>query len=154
MASFTTDDDRLSIRIELDDEPQELLLSDGLGDQILDLAIEEMLTCVQRQIAPDGTRWADLKVSTTARKEGLTKHVIGYQTGAMTDPSNWTGGSRQVEDGWAEWKYQGPDYAATFHNGNPAKGQAARPIVGWTDRAEAQARELIRDRVSQLRIDE
>jgi hypothetical protein len=153
--NFLTDDQELAIIAELDDEPDELdLAASGLGQRILDIAVDEMLTAVRQRRAPDGTPWAPLKPSTVRTKQakGANILLLGYETGEMTDPYNWTRGSTQIEPRWALWKYQGPEHAKNFHQGN--ERQAPRPIVGWTYRAEDQARELVRNEVLRMRIDE
>jgi hypothetical protein len=88
---FTVDDADLSLSVELDVEPAALDLRAGLGDRLLDLAVEEMIRAQARRESPGGTPWAPLKPS-TVRQKGHA--AIGVRSGGMLDPDRWRAASR------------------------------------------------------------
>ena len=92
---FVVDDADLSLWLELDDEPATLdLTRDGLGDRILDAAVEEMIRAHARQESPAGVRWAKLAAATVKQKGHAT---IGVRTGGMLDPDRWRTAPRDLE---------------------------------------------------------
>lgn len=145
----SVDDQDLSLTVALTTEPEHLDLSAGLGDRILDFAVEEMLVSHRRKQSPAGVPWAPIRPS-TARQKGSTE--IGVRSGYMLEPSRWRNAPRDLEPRRALWRYDYGDLrrgrvygqALAFHAGNPHTGQVARPMLGWTPRAVAQARALIR----------
>jgi hypothetical protein len=143
---FSTDDANLSITCELDEEPGAIDLAgdDRLGDQILDFAAGELMTGAYAQRDPDGNPWEPL-ASETYRAKGHDR--IGIKSGDMLSPANFTDGPRDVTARSATWTFgdRSPK-ALAFHQGR-ANVQPARPIVGWTDRARAQAREIIAEAI-------
>ena len=143
-----TDHDDLSVWVSLDVEPRDMDLTDGLGHELLDLAVEGMLSAVLSGRAPLGGSWAPNSESTKRAKD---HGAVGYRTGAMLDPSNWTEGQRDVTPRSAVWTYAGPDYARHFHAGSP--GTPARGLVGWASAAESDARELVRAEAGRFRDD-
>ena len=145
---FGTDHDDLSVWVSLDAEPRDMDLTDGLGDELLDLAVEGMLSAVLSGRAPGGGSWAP-NSGPTKRAKG--HGAVGYKTGAMLDPSNWIDGPRDVTPRSAVWTYAGPDYARHFHSGSP--GTPARGLVGWTYSAESDARERVRAEAESYRTD-
>jgi hypothetical protein len=146
---FTVDDADLSLSVELDVEPATLDLTAGLGDRILDVAVEEMIRAHARGQSPGGAPWAPLRPS-TVRQKGHA--AIGVRTGGMLDPDRWRAAPRDMEARRATWIYpygdlrRGRAYgqAYGFHAGNARTGQPARPLIGWTARAQAETMALIR----------
>ncbi len=150
---FRVDDADLSLWLELDHEPATLdLTRDGLGDRILDAAVEEMIRAHARQQSPSGALWAKLAASTVKQKGHAT---IGVRTGGMLDPDRWRAAPRDLEARRVGWIYPYDDdrrgraygQAYGFHAGNPKTGQPARPLIGWTERAKAEAQALIREQL-------
>jgi hypothetical protein len=146
---FAVDDEDLCLILELDAEPATVdLTRDGLGERLLAAAVEELIRCHARQESPDGHPWAALAVSTVRQKGSAT---IGVRSGRMLDPDRWKSGPRDLEPRRAFYWYpygeshSGRDYgqAVAFHRGNPRTGQPARPLLGWTARAQEQARALV-----------
>lgn len=134
------DHQTLSIILTLDGEPADVdLTADELGEGILDLAVEEMLNHVQSGRSPHtGGAWPP-NSETTKRMKG--HGLVGYRTGRLLDPSNWTEAARDVTPRSAVWTWAGPDYGTHFHNGGDFT--PPRHIVGWTAAAEAQVRAIL-----------
>ena len=100
---FTVDDEDLSLWLVLDVEPAALdLVATGLGDRILDLAVEEMIRCYQRQESPAGEPWAALAPSTVRQKGSST---IGVRSGRILDPGRWRTAPRELERRRVGWIY-------------------------------------------------
>jgi hypothetical protein len=114
----------------------------------LDIAVEEMIRAHARQESPAGTPWAPLRPS-TVRQKGHA--AIGVRTGGMLDPGRWRTAPRDLEPRRATWidpygdLRRGRAYgqAYGFHAGNARTGQPARPLLGWTARAQAEALALV-----------
>jgi hypothetical protein len=146
---FTVDDADLSLSVALDVEPATLDLTAGLGNRILDVAVEERIRAHARRESPGGTPWTPLRPS-TVRQKGHA--AIGVRSGGMLDPGRWRTAPRDLEARRATWTYpygdlrRGRAYgqAYGFHAGNPRTGQPARPLLGGTARAQAEAMTLIR----------
>lgn len=136
---FLADDDELSITLELDGEPADLIAED-LGEQLLEFAAQEMHAAAVNERSPSGEAWDALAAATVRRKgHGL----IGMQTGAMV--GDLLNGQTVVGERSATWSYpRGETYARThgFHNGG--NGRPARRIVGWTAEAKENARLALR----------
>lgn len=139
---FLTDNDELSITLDLDDEPVDLT-ANGLGDLILKYAAAEMHASATAEQTPDGTAWPDLAASTIRAKKNS---LIGIQSGAML--AGLLAGETEIEARTATWRY--PENSARprahgFHNGRPENRQPARRLVGWTAEARLTAADLIRN---------
>jgi hypothetical protein len=142
---FTTNDDELSISLELDTETADL--STGLGDDILRFAAHQLYLGALTETAPDGRRWASLKPATIAEKGFST---IGQKTGSMV--AGLLNGQVTADARSATWTYPAGETfgrAHGFHNGRSAgrRGaadpQPARPLIGWTTDAQEFARQAL-----------
>ena len=151
--TFGTDHEQLLCWVRLDDEPEDLQLDgdEQLGEQILDLLQEALLESTAGRHAPDGTPWAELRPS-TVRQKGHS--LIGLRTGEMLWPGRFEAAPRDVQARLATWQLLPVDgKTLSFHAGNPRTGQVARPIVGWSEGVQADARNLIADAVFRLDAD-
>ena len=134
MAGLYVDDNQLQLIIELDDEPDHVDLSRGLG---LDIMTNAAASAHQAALAgtdpATGEAWEE-DSEKTARKKG--HHLVGKQSGAMLS-ANWESPNAvDAQPRRATWQYPGPDYARFFHE--------RRPLIGWTPDAITYAAEALR----------
>ena len=143
---FEQSNAELSITLHLDDEPADLT-RDGLGADILRVAVETMKASARAEQSPSGRAWAKLRTATVGRKGHA---LIGVESGEMIAALD--AGDTSIEPTSARWSYpKGAtwDRAQGFHNGregarfNAPMIQPARPFIGWTDTAKEYARTLI-----------
>lgn len=146
---FTVADEDLSLWLELDEEPDHLdLTQNGLGEALLDAAVDGMLASHAQKQSPDGRPWAP-NAPSTARQKGHAE--VGVRSGALLDPETWHAGDRQLDARRVGWIHPHADDRTLrgkvqgFHHGNPRTGQPARPLIGWTRAAQARAVALIQD---------
>jgi hypothetical protein len=145
---FRTDDDELSLTIELDDEPAAVdLRAGGLGEKILRFAAGEIHHAAINEQSPTGQRWPQLKARTIADKGNS---LIGINTGSMLAALD--DGDIEVNPRSATWSYpKGSNFpkAHGFHNGrkaqrnNQADPQPPRPLFQWSDNARLNAETLV-----------
>lgn len=137
---FTHDDAELTIGVELEPDDPGDLEAHGLGRAILDAGVTGILDAAANELDPAGHRWAPLRPA-TVRAKG--HDLIGVDTGQMLADLEWAG-EYWITPRSATWRFPAGDTwdrASRFHNGVPGH-QAARPLIGWTDAARAEAHHL------------
>jgi hypothetical protein len=150
---FLTDDAALEIRLELDTEPEDLdLTAAGLGEQLLNVALEGMLGAHEKAESPEGTPWPELAASTVRQKGHAT---IGYHTGRthLLDPQRWQTAPRDITTRSASWTYPNDatrGQAQGWQQGNERNRMPARRIVGWTEHAQEECRRQVAEAIHEL----
>jgi hypothetical protein len=150
---FFRDDEELRVGLVLDDEPDDVdLTEDRLGARILDALVVGMCDAHAASCAPDGTPWPSLARSTIRRKGHA---VIGIARGRthITDPNLYRTMPRTIA-ARAAWWYVPRSHPRWpqmhgWQNGNPGVIMPARRLLGWTQGAKDLARQLIRAAVFQ-----
>ena len=142
-----TDDETMTISLDLDTAPEALDLTNGLGDQIIDEAIEGMLAAVAAKRDPaSGKPWPKLSWKTISQKGHAD---IGSRTGEMLTDAHWRDGTRIIQPRSLSWTWVGPIYGRYFHAGNDT-GQPPRQLIGWTREALEFAEDVIAEACTQL----
>jgi hypothetical protein len=120
-------------------------LSDGLGDDVLDVAVGGVKSHFNAQLDPDGATWAELQ---SAYKRWKDKHYpgnpIGVQEGLMRDEID---GERKVDPDSAEWTYGHSDEARAeadwFTQGDPEQNRKPRPFADLNGDSIARSDQLL-----------
>ena len=143
-----TDDDNLSVTIELDTEPEDLDLQAGLGAELLDIVERGQIRSAGRGTAPDGTPWDALAAATVRQKGHSTPGIVSGQMISLL-----AAGDRDIGPRSATWLYPADrgsrsfGKAHGFHNGRPETGQPARPLIGISTATAAALRQRIADEI-------
>jgi hypothetical protein len=106
-------------------------LSDGLGDDLLDIAVGGVRSQFDKQTDPNGDPWGELQ---SDYKRWKSQHYpgepIGVQEGLMRDE---IAGAEKVDENSAEWTYGDSDLgrseATWFTEGDPENNRKPRPFA-------------------------
>jgi hypothetical protein len=130
------------------------LTEGGLGDDLLKIATDGCMECIEGQHAPDGTQWDDLSEAYAREKERTHPgKPMGVRDELMAQPEE-VAGTPDVTPTLAAVTYGISDEARAeasyFINGNPAKNQPPRNFWGFTKESQQASKEKLDRRFKQM----